>query len=70
MDRKETKFTIGLNGEIKFEAMNMKGESCKVATSDLEAALRKGGLVESGKGDKPEIYEHEEVLSLSNDAWV
>lgn len=70
MERTVVKFVIGKVGAVKMEAMNMKGEGCKDVTKDLEGALLRAGAAQTSSGDKPEIYENEELVNVSTDAWV
>lgn len=66
MQRTEVKFTIGLGGTINMEVLNGQGESCTLATKDLEVSLMNAGdKVDEGK--KPEFYDGGNNLSAFND---
>lgn len=66
MQQTEVKFTISKKGEINFEVLNGQGESCTLATRDLEVSLANAGnKVDEGK--KPEFYDGSGGISVFND---
>lgn len=66
MKRTEVKFTIKPGGAINMEVLNGEGESCTLATRDLEVSLSNAGeKVDEGK--LPEYYEDGLGTSVFND---
>lgn len=57
MQKTEVKFVVKKGGEIKMEVMNAVGESCVVATQDLEVSLAGAGSKKKDEGKKPEFYD-------------
>lgn len=57
MQRTEVKFIIKPGGEIKMDVLNGQGESCVVATRDLEVSLANAGNKKTDEGKKPEFYD-------------
>ena len=56
MQKTEVKFTIKPGGEIKIDVLNGQGESCVVATQELEVSLANAGSKKTDEGKKPEYY--------------
>ncbi len=56
MNKTEVKFIIKPGGEIKMDVLNGEGESCTLATQDLEVSLANAGGVKADEGKKPEYY--------------
>lgn len=69
MKKKEIKFIISIDGTLKLDVLNMKGESCKEATAQIERALLEAGSVRTAAEDKPEIFEMEESLTDNVSIW-
>jgi|GEM_PF-3113237 len=57
MQKTEVKFTIKPGGEIKLDVLNGQGESCVVATQELEVSLANAGSKKTDEGKKPEYYD-------------
>lgn len=65
MKRTEVKFTVKPGGEIKMDVLNGEGESCTLATREIELSLAKAGT-KKDEGKKPEFYEGESGISVFN----
>ncbi len=66
MKRTEVKFTVAPGGSIEMEVVNGEGESCTLATREIQLSLASAGKkVEEGK--KPEFYEGGSGISVFND---
>lgn len=57
MNRTEVKFIIKPGGEIKMDVLNGQGESCVIATEELELSLANAGSKKKAEEKKPEFYE-------------
>lgn len=57
MEKTEVKFTIKPGGQIKLDVIGGQGESCVVATQELELSLANAGSSKSDEGKKPEFYD-------------
>ncbi|MEB2276990.1 DUF2997 domain-containing protein [Bacillus sp. ILBB4] len=57
MEQTTVKFNIKPGGEIKMDVIGGSGESCVVATQELEVSLANAGSKKADAGKKPEFYE-------------
>lgn len=66
MQQHKVKFTIAPGGNINMEVLNGQGESCVLATRELEVSLANvGDKIDEGK--KPEYYNGSSNISVFND---
>jgi hypothetical protein len=57
MNKTEVKFIIKPGGEIKMDVVGGQGESCVIATQELELSLAGAGSKKADEGKKPEFYD-------------
>lgn len=57
MQKTEVKFKIKAGGEIKMDVIGGQGESCVIATQELEVSLANAGSKKADEGKKPEFYD-------------
>ena len=57
MQKTEVKFKIKPGGEIKMDVIGGQGESCVIATQELEVSLSNAGSKKADEGKKPEFYD-------------
>lgn len=57
MNQHEVLFTVKPGGEIKMDVVGGQGESCVVATQELEVSLANAGSKKADEGKKPEFYD-------------
>lgn len=62
----EVKFIVGKDGSIRMDVLNGEGESCVIATQELELSLSNAGSQKVDEGKKPEFYSGP-GLSIFND---
>lgn len=66
MKQHQVKFTIKPGGGISYEVLNGEGESCTLATRELDLHLSQvGKVVDEGK--KPEYFDSTPNTSVFND---
>lgn len=57
MQETKVKFNVKPGGQIKMDVIGGTGESCVVATQELELSLSSAGSKKADEGKKPEYYE-------------
>lgn len=57
MQKTDVKFIIKPGGEIKMDVIGGSGESCVIATQELELSLANAGSKKADEGKKPEYYD-------------
>lgn len=66
MELQEVLFVIDKQGNLKLDVQNGSGPSCKDLTENIERALQAAGATEFESGDKPELYEMNDTIHVTD----